>query len=112
MNITLPPVPRDDNVEARTDWFNRMRDALSRLGTSLTWSVLDKTGSKLTDIETRNHSDLQNIQGNTFHITSSQASSLSSGLSVTITTAKLTTLGTDGSMTFTNGILTGQIAAT
>jgi len=37
---------------------------------------------------------------------------ISGGLSVTITTAKLTTLGTNGSMTFTNGILTAQTAAT
>jgi hypothetical protein len=34
------------------------------------------------------------------------------GLSVTITTAALTTLGTQGSMTFTNGILTVQVPAT
>jgi hypothetical protein len=34
------------------------------------------------------------------------------GLSVTITTAKLTLAGTNGSMTFTNGILTAQTAAT
>jgi len=37
---------------------------------------------------------------------------LGSGLSVTITTAKLTSLGTNGSMTFTNGILTAQTQAT
>jgi hypothetical protein len=37
---------------------------------------------------------------------------LGSGLSATITTAKLTTLGTNGSMTFTNGILTAQTQAT
>jgi hypothetical protein len=35
-----------------------------------------------------------------------------SGLSVTITTAKLTGGGTNGSMTFTNGILTAQTPAT
>jgi len=34
------------------------------------------------------------------------------GLSVTITTAKLTTGGANGSMTFTNGILTAQTQAT
>ena len=34
------------------------------------------------------------------------------GLSITIVTAQLTTLGTQGSMTFTNGQLTGQVAAT
>jgi hypothetical protein len=37
---------------------------------------------------------------------------ISGGLSVTITTAKLTTLGANGSMTFTNGILTAQTQAT
>lgn len=36
----------------------------------------------------------------------------SSGLSVTITTAKLTTGGTTGSMTFTDGILTAHVDAT
>jgi len=37
---------------------------------------------------------------------------LGSGLTVTITTAALTALGTQGSMTFTNGILTAQTPAT
>jgi hypothetical protein len=37
---------------------------------------------------------------------------LGSGLSVTITTAKLTPAGANGSMTFINGILTAQTAAT
>jgi len=37
---------------------------------------------------------------------------LGSGLSVTITTAKLTALGINGSMTFVNGILTAQTQAT
>ena len=36
---------------------------------------------------------------------------LGSGLSVTITTAKLTALGANGSMTFVNGILTAQTQA-
>lgn len=35
-----------------------------------------------------------------------------SGLTVTITTAKLTSAGAEGSMTFTNGVLTAQVAAT
>lgn len=34
------------------------------------------------------------------------------GQSVTITTAKLTTTGTNGSMTFVNGVLTAQTPAT
>jgi hypothetical protein len=46
----------------------------------------------------------------TGQITTSQLPA--SGLSLTITTAKLTTGGTQGSMTYTNGILTAQVAAT
>ena len=34
------------------------------------------------------------------------------GLTVVVATAKLTTGGTNGSMTFTNGVLTAQVAAT
>ena len=34
------------------------------------------------------------------------------GVTATITTAKITALGADGSMTFTNGLLTAQTAAT
>lgn len=34
------------------------------------------------------------------------------GISIVIVTAALTTLGTQGSMTFTNGLLTAQVAAT
>jgi hypothetical protein len=41
-----------------------------------------------------------------------QSTPLSAGISVTITTAKLTTVGTNGSMTFTNGILTAQTQST
>ena len=37
---------------------------------------------------------------------------LAAGFSGTITTAALTALGSQGSMTFTNGILTGQVQAT
>ena len=37
---------------------------------------------------------------------------LGGGFSGTITTAKLTTVGANGSMTFTNGILTSQVQAT
>ena len=40
------------------------------------------------------------------------SASTPAGISGTITTAKLTTGGTNGSQTFTNGILTAQVAAT
>lgn len=75
------------------------------------------------------HNDTASLQGGTanqyYHLTSAQntfigaitatavqINKLAVGLSVTIVTAKLTGGGTDGSMTFTNGVLTAQTAAT
>ncbi len=46
---------------------------------------------------------IQKLNGNIAAIT---------GITATITTAQLTTLGAQGSMTFTNGLLTGQTPAT
>lgn len=42
----------------------------------------------------------------------SNGNPLAGGITATITTAKLTALGADGSMTFTNGLLTAQTQAT
>ena len=141
MAILIPPPPNGGDESTQQDWFVRIRNAINKLGTSITWAILDKTGSNLTDIVTRNHSDLQNIQGGTHHLSSTDYTDLTDGgntslhyhsadrdranhtgtqahttiiggISVTIATAKLTALGADGSMTFENGILTAQTAAT
>lgn len=57
-----------------------------------------------------------NAQGQATSVTDTPISisnaNITGGITATITTAKLTTLGTNGSMTFTNGILTAQTAAT
>jgi hypothetical protein len=83
------------------------------------WTSLSFTGSNLTSITTRLHNDLQSIQGGAAtdyqHLTTAQVAALAGlagGLTTTITTAKLTSLGANGSMTFTNGVLTGAVAAT
>lgn len=141
MSILIPPPPTAEDKTFTQDWYIRVRNTINKLGSSITWAFLDKTGSKLTDIETRNHSDLQNIQGGTHHLSSTDYTDLTDagnsalhyhstdrdranhtgtqahttitgGINVTITTAKLTALGSDGSMTFENGILTAQTAAT
>ena len=87
--------------------------------TNPTWASLVFTGSNLTSILTRNHNDLQSIQGGAAadyqHLTTAQVAQLAGlagGLTTVVTTAKLTTIGANGSMTFTNGVLTGQVAAT
>tara|TARA_R110000868_G_scaffold243317_2_gene499243 strand:- start:2308 stop:2649 length:342 start_codon:yes stop_codon:yes gene_type:complete len=56
---------------------------------------------------------LQGGQSNQFyHMTAAEDAALAAGLTVVITTAKLTALGATGTMTFTKGILTAQVAAT
>jgi hypothetical protein len=63
-----------------------------------------------------NHEALSGLLGGGsnahFHITAAQQAAVAAGITVTITTAKLTVVGATGSMTFTNGILTAQTAAT
>jgi hypothetical protein len=61
-----------------------------------------------TDRDRANHTGTQNVST----ITGLGTAATQSGLSVTITTAKITAGGANGSMTFTNGVLTAQTAAT
>jgi hypothetical protein len=76
MAIKLPPHPRQDDTDALDTWYTRVRLAIQDLGTSITWANLDKTGSNLSDIQTRHHNSLQNIQGgdstNRYHLNSAQ----------------------------------------
>lgn len=43
-------------------WFDKLWLILSGLP-GISWDIIDKTGSKLSDIETRPHSDLQKVYG-------------------------------------------------
>lgn len=82
---SLPPVPlgtpSGDNINMWADWYSRIRDLLNG-GLNIRWDALDKTGSQLSDIATRPHSQLQSIQGSSdaYHVSSTQYTWLS-GLS-------------------------------
>lgn len=65
------------------------------------------------------HNSLVGLQGGVatqyYHLTlaqHTQVAALPTGISATISTAKLTTVGVNGSMTFVNGLLTAQTQAT
>jgi len=65
MAIQIPPPPSpnsDFNDFSWKDWFRILRNAIVEIGVGA-WKALNFTGSNITDIETRNHNDLQNIQG-------------------------------------------------
>lgn len=79
MAFTLPPVPTSKSLTdfAWAEWFNSLRNYLASI-TSFKWSVIDFSGSNLTAIQTRNHSDLQSIVGSSdgYHLSSAQYSTV------------------------------------
>lgn len=114
-----PPLTDVTNPDSLLGWLRKVRDWLNEQFRVFTG--LDFTGSNLTSIITRNHNDLQNIQGGAaadyYHLTSAQRTALLTlegitGISAVITTAPITALGSTGTMTFTNGILTASTPAT
>jgi len=71
----LPQPPRDRNGISPFEfakWLDKLWLILSGMP-GIAWDIVDKAGSKLTDIVTRPHSDLQNIEGTgTHHITADE----------------------------------------
>ncbi len=81
MAIKLPPPPIQDNDLNQNwkNWFLKVKDLLTGVS-SLSWSLIDFTNSKITDILDRKHNDLQSIQGGTtneyYHLTSANYTDL------------------------------------
>jgi hypothetical protein len=73
----LPPPPIEEPAGSFTwvDWYNRLRNLIN--GVNIAWASIDKAGSNLSDLQTRQHNSLQSIQGGAlndwFHLTSAQA---------------------------------------
>jgi len=120
-NNLLPPIPQTPIGEEFSwrDWFRNLGNYISVAQTGGSpWTIVQGgTGSNTAagaranlGISTVGHtgaySDL------TGKPTLGTMAAQNVGINATITTAKLTTLGTNGSMTFTNGILTSQTQAT
>jgi len=122
-----PPPPTNQGVDSRQfrDWFytifSQTNGNLDQIGT-MAYENSNNVSITGGNIANTNLSNIQTpgltgyLYGhNTGPVTASTTipySAITGGLSVTITTAKLTSGGTNGSMTFTNGILTAQTQAT
>lgn len=63
MAAGVPPPPLNSPAGSYywLEWYTNLTNFLN--GTNIPWSNLNFSGSNLTDIQTRNHNDLQNIQG-------------------------------------------------
>jgi len=86
----LPPPPsaeKDLNDYVWRDWFTRLRNYVVSQGQIL-WSQINFTGSKITDIISRSHQDLQSLEGGSsvlnqyYHLTSSEYTGTGSGVFV------------------------------
>jgi len=77
--IPPPPVHSADRT-VWSNWYVAVKDGINNLRNDLKWINLDFTGSNLTDIETRNHNDLQSINGGSsterYHLTAAQHTDL------------------------------------
>jgi len=76
--LPLAPPPRKEDGRF-DDWMFRLWKRIASTG-GLAWSLIDKTGSNLTEIETRNHADLQNINTATYtHLSATNHTDLTDG---------------------------------
>jgi hypothetical protein len=78
----LPPLPTGvpPGHSFWNDWYEKLRTLVNNSGIAVLWTNIDFTGSNLTNIVTRNHSDTQGLQGGTsgqyYHLTSAQHTAL------------------------------------
>lgn len=80
--LAQPPKKDDRSFD---DWMYRLWKRIDS-SAGLAWSLIDKTGANLTDIPTRNHNDLQNIQGGAAadynHLTTAQVTKVNNSISL------------------------------
>ena len=74
MATGLPPPPINDQPGSFTwlEWYRQLRNYISTNG-SVPWYIINFAGSNITDIATRDHDQLQNLDGGTagehYHLT-------------------------------------------
>lgn len=122
----LPPIPQDpieENARWR-NWFLNLGSYIQQTqvggvvltilqgGTGASSAAGARQNLGLGTMATENSNSVAITGGSITGTTVSGTIVPTGGITRTITTAKLTTLGTNGSMTFTNGILTASTQAT
>jgi hypothetical protein len=84
-----PPLNDSKNVLSRAwhIWHDRLAKFLSDSAGLIPWTSVSKVGSNLTEITTRNHEDLQNINTATYtHLTAANHTDLTDGGETTLHT--------------------------
>lgn len=84
MVMKLPPTPIGvpPGHSFWNDWYEKLRDLINTGAVAVTWSNIDFSGSNITDLVSRSHQNLQNLQGGTageyYHLTQTQHSTIAS----------------------------------
>ena len=97
MKVPPPPLTTQDK-SVWASWYIAIKDAINKLTTSLKWTLLDFTGSNITDIAAKSHQNLDNLQGGSsterYHLTSAQLTGLTGGGNTTLHKHRLTATAT------------------
>lgn len=78
MSVGLPPPPQraDSGDFAWVAWYNQLYQLLNTTG-SVQWSLINKAGSSITDLQNHEHDLLTGIDGTgTYHVSASEATKL------------------------------------
>lgn len=92
MAVGLPPPPVNDQPGSFTwlEWYRQLRNYISTSG-SVPWYIINFSGSNITDIASRDHGNLQGLQGGTagehYHITQNQSQAISNTLDLVNSTS-------------------------
>lgn len=71
--IPPPPTSADQNSRVWTDWYVKLSTVLSSTA-GVAWSLVDKAGSKISDLANHAHSQLSAINGaGDYHLTATAA---------------------------------------
>ena len=94
-----PPTRADSGDFVWVAWYNQLNNYLST-GGSVAWSVINKAGSSLGDLQIKTHELLTSVQGGTsgehYHLTSTEYTGTGTGVFVRKDAAQFT-----GATTFT-----------
>lgn len=100
MSSKLPPTPvgMPPGHSYWNDWYEKLRNLVNNSQIAVLWNNINFSGSNLTDIVTRSHQNLQDLQGGTpgeyYHLTAAQAAALGSSPAYSVGTFTPTIAGT------------------
>jgi hypothetical protein len=109
MAIPPPPTQSEAGSYAWTDWYGQLTLYLNN-GNSIPWSVVQKAGSSLGDLATRQHGQLQSLAGSPdgYHLSFDQYAAIAGMVAGSVTSFNTRT----GAVTLTSADVTTALTYT